>query len=346
MGRSKCIAFILSLALAVFLLAPTALAAEGPDLTRPASLTLTFRPDGTPAQGVEFRAWRVAELDSSGGFLPLSPYDEWPVEIAGADRSEWFDLAATLEVYVTIKKPVPTASAVTDGQGKAVFPNLEPGFYLVTGEPIVGDGTMYIPQPVMLCLPVLHEGMWIYDVNATAKYDEIPEGSGDEIPQLRVVKIWQDPEGEEHPGQVTVQLLKDGQVWDTVVLNQDNNWRHTWTGLEENARWQVAEPTVPEGYTVTITREGDAFLVTNTSQDIDIPPDQPPLDPDAPDGPDKPDQPDKPDKPDQPDSPNGDKEKLPQTGMLWWPVPLLAVSGMGCFLAGWVVNRKEHDDKA
>ena len=28
--------------------------------------------------------------------------------------------------------------------------------------------------------------------------------------------------------------------------------------------------------------------------------------------------------------------KLPQTGMLWWPVPLLAVAGVALFLAGWI----------
>ena len=335
MGRSKFISLLLCLVLAVSLLVPTALAAEGPDLTRSASLTMSFQPDGIPARGVTFRAYRVAELDGCGNFLPLEPFKSWPVEITGADRTEWFDLAATLEVYVTMKKPAPSASAVTDSQGRAVFSGLEPGFYLVTGDPVEGDGVQYVPQPVMLCLPVSHQGTWIYDVSANVKYDEIPEGSGDELPQLRVVKIWEDPEGEEHPAEVTVQLLKDGQVWDTVILNQTNNWRHTWTGLDENARWQVAEPTVPDGYTVTVTREGDTFLVTNTCQDIDIPPDRPPLDPDDPEAPTKPTETDK---------PISDKEKLPQTGMLWWPVPMLAASGMGCFLVGWVKDRKEQDE--
>ena len=213
----------------------------------------------------------------------------------------------------------------------------------MTGEPVVLGDRMYIPQPVMLCLPVSHQGTWIYDVTANAKYDEIPAGSGDEVSQLRVVKIWEDPEGEEHPAEITVQLLKDGKLWDSVVLSKDNNWRYTWTGLDQTALWQVAELEVPEGYTVTITREGDTFLVTNTCQEIDIPPDQPPLDPDNPGDPDKPDQPDK---PNQPDNPNGNKEKLPQTGMLWWPVPVLAVSGMGCFLAGWVKERKDEDHEA
>ena len=35
---------------------------------------------------------------------------------------------------------------------------------------------------------------------------------------------------------------------------------------------------------------------------------------------------------------------LPQTGMLWWPVPILATAGMLCYLIGWMKNRRlgEH----
>lgn len=339
MGRFKFISLGLCLVLAVSLLVPTALAAEGPDLTKPASLTMTFQPDGIPAQGVGFRAYRVAELNPAGGFVPLEPFKSWPVKIAGLEPQDWPDLAATLEAYVSMKNVSPTASAATDSQGKAVFSALEPGFYLVTGEPVVRDGVMYVPQPVMICLPVSHQGTWIYDVTAKAKYDEIPEGSGDGFLELRVVKIWVDnPEDEEfRPESITIHLLKDGQVWDTVTLNQANNWRYTWTNLDENAQWKIVEEEVPEGYTVTITREGDAFLVTNTCEDIEIPPDRPPLDPDdEPPGGENP--------PSGENPPGGDK--LPQTGMLWWPVPVLAVSGMGCYLVGWVKARKDESDEA
>ena len=51
MGRSKFISLLLCLVLGVSLLIPTALATEGPDLTKSASLTMTFQPDGIPAQG-------------------------------------------------------------------------------------------------------------------------------------------------------------------------------------------------------------------------------------------------------------------------------------------------------
>ena len=38
-------------------------------------------------------------------------------------------------------------------------------------------------------------------------------------------------------------------------------------------------------------------------------------------------------KPTAPPSPGGGK-KLPQTGQLWWPVPVLACAGLGCIAVG------------
>lgn len=53
--------------------------------------------------------------------------------------------------------------------------------------------------------------------------------------------------------------------------------------------------------------------------------------------------------PDPPDSP--DPPDLPQTGVLNWPVPLMTVSGLGLFAAGWKLRsdnketKKEKDEK-
>ena len=91
-------------------------------------------------------------------------------------------------------------------------------------------------------------------------------------------------------------------------------------------------------------------------------PDQPtnpdtPKNPDGPDSPVSPGSPDSPVAPGNPDNPvapgNPDNPALaghpdgavmsglPQTGQLNWPVPVLAVSGVLLFAAGWVLNKKE-----
>ena len=48
-------------------------------------------------------------------------------------------------------------------------------------------------------------------------------------------------------------------------------------------------------------------------------------------------------KPTAPPSPGGGK-KLPQTGQLWWPVPVLACAGLGCIAVG-LFRRREAGDE-
>ena len=76
----------------------------------------------------------------------------------------------------------------------------------------------------------------------------------------------------------------------------------------------VEEPV--EGYTVSITKEGITFLVTNTHDEPPTEPSEPPTEP--------------------PD--------IPQTGMTWWPVPVLAVLGLGLIAVGIVARKETHDE--
>ena len=98
---------------------------------------------------------------------------------------------------------------------------------------------------------------------------ENPPSPSEDTVDRRVIKLWQDDVQELRPSEVVIELLKDGKLYDTVTLNEKNNWRHTWRGLPEyNAdgskiAWRVTER-VPKNYTVRITRDGVTFLVTNT----------------------------------------------------------------------------------
>ena len=72
-----------------------------------------------------------------------------------------------------------------------------------------------------------------------------------------------------------------------------------------------------------VTREGITFVVTNT-YDEDVPDEPTPISPSEPDEPE----------------PN-----LPQTGQLWWPVPLLICAGLLFVIVGLVRRRGIDDDK-
>lgn len=343
--------------LLVFCTGVSSQALEAIDTDREASLTVYFGRENTGFFGVPFRIYRVADVEASAGgvdFTLTGDFARYPVSVNGLDSSGWRALAQTLDSYAVRDGLGPLRTVKTDSGGRAVFEDLTAGLYLVTGERHIDGNSVFTPQPLLVCLPALdeEESGWIYDQEVSCKYESGGRpGDGGDTVRRKVLKIWDDEEcSGNRPQEITVQLLKDGEVYDTVTLSEENGWKFTWEKLDADAEWRVTEYRVPDGYTVSVQREGITFVITNTCSPPDQPdsPDEPdePGEPGEPGGPDEPGQPGSPDEPshpEEPGEPGGGTPKLPQTGMLWWPVPLLAFGGLLLFLIGWEVNR--HDEK-
>ena len=135
--------------------------------------------------------------------------------------------------------------------------------YLVCGRRYQDGDFTYDSEPFLISLPSLDgSDAWNYDVAVKCK------GEGREnFPKtttVKVLKVWQDAGGEANrPEQIEAQLLRDGEVYETVVLSDANNWRYRWSGLEADHSWSVIEKTVPKDYTLLISREGITFVLTN-----------------------------------------------------------------------------------
>ena len=88
-----------------------------------------------------------------------------------------------------------------------------------------------------------------------------------------VTKKWIGPAADS----ITVNLLADGTVVDTVVLTEANSWQHTFTGLEQykdgNEIIYTVEEEAVENYAVNIESDGSySFIITNTNEEkITIP---------------------------------------------------------------------------
>lgn len=96
-----------------------------------------------------------------------------------------------------------------------------------------------------------------------AKYEfEIPK---DSTVEYTVKKVWVDAKNLEHNA-ISVSLLHNGVIYDTVDLSKDNKWTYTWTKLSSDGEWTVQENKVPTGYVVSYSKSGNVFTVTNTSQ--------------------------------------------------------------------------------
>ena len=194
----------------------------------------------------------------------------------------------------------------------------------------------------------------------------------------RVLKVWNDGGSISRPAQISVTLLKDGEPYETVDLNAENNWRYAWDELDGSSDWQIVESSGSGGYTVSVSLQGVTFVVTNSYSPpppvnppggppdgtSDNPPDTPNAPPPVPPPPDEeledpevplasrepdPDM-EEPMEPEDPDEivledPEVPLASLPQTGQLWWPVPMLAMGGMISLLLGLIRNRRSQDDE-
>lgn len=252
---------LISLIFTLILLAVFAMPAfaENPETAQENSLTVFFSHEDIPIQAAEFSIYKIANINPDGSLALVSPYNTYSVKVDGLDSEELTALSATLAAYISRDKLTANYSALTDINGTAVFENIETGFYLVVGKPVTVGKTKYIPQPFLTSVPAKDEnGDTLNDVVAQAKYDLVTDT---ETPiDKQVVKLWDDEGSKNRPNEVTVELLKDGTVYDTVKLNAKNNWRHTWTNLDPDCVWQLTEQTVAANYTVKIQRDGKVFV--------------------------------------------------------------------------------------
>lgn len=297
------------------------------------TLALSYTFEGTALENVTFRLYRVASVNREKLTVhPVAPYDKYNV-LNGA--GDWYSKATTLAGYVSRDRLEPTVEEKkTDETGYVRFSGLEDGMYLIVGESHSQGGYTYIPTPYLLFLPNTTDGYsWTRTVTSAVKCERFVPG--EPTVQRRVLKVWEDEGNEaDRPESVTVDLLANGEVYDTVTLSAGNNWRHHWTGLAAGTQWQVVERETP-GYTVSAVENGITFVLTNTWRDeTDI------TDPDVP-------LEDKPTEDDGTDILDEDipLANLPQTGQLWWPVPILTMAGLLLLILGVARRRRSAWDE-
>lgn len=130
-----------------------------------------------------------------------------------------------------------------------------------------------------------------------------------ELSQVQVEKIWNHRGYEgKRPDDIQIQLLCDGVVYDTVTLNDANGWKYVWTDLELGHAWKIKEVTALSHYKSEVRQNGAYFTVINTYVVEDT-------------------------------------GSLPETGQLWWPIPVLLCAGMVFFVIGFLTkNKRGRDD--
>lgn len=353
-----------------------------PDITRKASLTLRYHQHDLNFEGVAFQVYKIASMTELARFEFVSGFDNYPVEFPeNMTDSDWTNLAETLAGYVERDGLKSDLDGKTDVKGEIKFVDLDAGLYLITGgshQREYMDGEIkhrvyYHVQPFLVSTPGLDKNStWCYDMAISPKFN----ASEDQFISRRVLKSWYDKGFEAYrPELVIVDLLRDGKIFESVELSDKNNWRYTWEELDNQYQWRIVERLVQD-YRVSGRQEGSTYVITNRYIDTYTPvtPDKPgdkPTKPTEPGKPTEPTEPSKPTNPVQPVDPGKPTEpvapvnpvnpvqpvdpvepsnpvgptgpKLPQTGQLWWPVPVLAFAGVVLFAGGYLLVKSVRD---
>ncbi|MCR5343559.1 MAG: Cna B-type domain-containing protein [Butyrivibrio sp.] len=297
-----------------------------------------------------------------------------------ADQDVWNGIVTKATILVNENGVQPSYTGTSDAEGFARLGTVDKGLYLGINEPVVINDIQYKYWDFLSVVPGPNnleenqgndwDGTWsnaYYDVVAIPKREAIKlEGDPEEF---EVYKQWVDNGSSDRPSSIDVKIYCDGSLLETVTLSSTNNWQYKWKS-EKGHTFSVEEVMNSDKYTPNISRNENTFIVVNTKNpetpDEPDEPDKPdkPKNPKTPKNPDNPDNPDSPDTPDKPDKLSNDSasddggvlgairkvaeelpavlgaRRLPQTGQLWWPIPILAIVGIILIFLGFRSERK------
>ncbi len=301
---SRLLALALLLSLCGVVLMPSALAFDRVDLTQPLSFTIQADDlvDDTHLPGVTFKLHQVAVMDEDARFALIAPYDQLNLDINSLKTTADWEQAAEQAKSLSADQ-TPDFAATTDEEGRAVFTGLTPGLYLVSGTPTIVGAWAYTFQSYLTAIPTRNAAdEWIYDVTANIKL-----GRTAATIDVECVKVWEDDNrGTTRPNQIEVHLLQDGVHIDTVYLSKENDWHHVFTNLPADHEYSLMEILDANTYYAPeYSIVNGVYVITNYRTVTPTP-----------------------------------TPSIPETGQLWWPVPLLAGAGMLLFVMGWILHRK------
>ena len=228
-----------------------------------ASLSISYQKDGAAFPGLTVRIYRVAQAFPNGEFELIAPFSSYPVNIYDIMAQEqWTNVANTLNAYIVSNHVTPDGEVLTNAEGLVAFADLETGLYLV--EEVVAENTngTYVFNRFMVYVPAPQaDGSYNYAVEAKPKCTNFVPKT-----QYTVTKLWQDSGNQaSRPKEVSVEIYKDGQLYETQILNASNNWTYTWfVSGEGYSKWTVTEPFVSAPYKVTVRENGSSFSIINT----------------------------------------------------------------------------------
>ena len=354
-------AVIASFLLATILSCEISFAAGGAiDTSRQGSLTIAhISVDEEKMAGVVSHIYLVATIDENGKYTITDEfkglfsnqdffnnefnYDSWK---SCVDYDNITDSDKLLD-YIDQNSIAPTAESISDADGNTCYTGLTLGVYYVQSDKVKNEDYIHSFANFVYPVPLLE-----YDDNAgkiVANYTPsvLPKKSKAENTDVHchVRKVWNDSGNtDKRPSSVTFNIYSNGVLMETVTLSDENDWSFEWSEDGDHT-YTIEEVSPGNGYTssMVVYQDGHHFYYTCTNTyNSPTPP------PDTPDTPGTPDTPDTPGIPDLPEVLGAIRDlpqvlgarRLPQTGQLWWPLPILVIAGVFMIVKGIRKNSK------
>ena len=305
------------------------------------SITLICRKDETILTGMQWKLYKIGER-SGDSFVLTGDFAGYPIDISSITEENVEQMAKTIESFAVADKIAPIRSGETNENGELTFAGLNNGLYLAAGKTLQVGNTYYVPSSLLL---EADESSVTFSYNAYPKF--FYATLGNTVGAYTVRKVWvnDSPDSIAHPSYVTVDLFCNGELHDTVILNEENNWEHRWKDTDPINNWHVAEREIPAEYTVMIDFNSTQYLIKNSYKST-IPPTtsttttitdittttttstvitqttvtKPPTTTSA-------------------------LPPLAQTGQLWWPVIPLSAGGLVLISLGTLIKTKKDDNE-
>ena len=305
---------------------------QAADAAADQKITLTCRQDETILQGVQWTLYEIGERD--GNEIRFNDaLASYSLDLGDLSADAVDTAAKTLECYVIAAGLQPIAQGKTDANGELVFDGLDNGLYLAVGKTLQVGEICYFPSTLLL---------EIKDGDTGLSYDAFPKFYAENRSSLDknyiVKKVWVDDEADNiaRPVNVTVDLYEDGALRDTVTLSDENKWQYRWESLDATSNWTVVEREIPVNYEVMIDYNSQQYLIRNSykptaevtttvttvstqTTTTSAPPTT--------------------------TITTAPKERLVQTGQLWWPVLPLSVGGVLLIGTGITVKDGKKKDE-
>ena len=280
--------------------------------------------------GMKWSIFRVAEAGADGKLKPDIRYSEFNIPDFFDFIEEIQSLAYTFENYIKLMKSEPVSSGFADSDGKISFSGLEYGWYTAVPEKLFSGNMVYTASPIMICISDygIYSKAWGTSVTVRPKTDESVREPSKDI----IIKYYPNSSSPDPDKKIPIIIYHDNEKYDSALLEKDNDWTYVIPGVpDDDTDWKIVQTDVPDNEYPVYHKE--------TNRDDDTPvdiliiwhaniPDTPVTEPD------------------NTETQNTDfftenSEKLPQTGQLWWPVPVLASAGILFIAAGISVRRKD-----